>query len=385
MNTANCNLDSLTSLLSMSQSLLDYNGEVNLDTVFSAFESQSISVDSALYIYFRTISSSSEYQNTFGNRETFKKYFKDAADSAIRSQWPNEINKYANYYPVSNHVTEILQKVLDSLGRKIGFNNGYAEKFLAPAQSGYGKVFDQAFKENYAQRISFYTDNAVFTDVKLAVSNTQSSPTFAAYDDVLLTLKGVSNKGLVDGSIRCEIEANAPKILAVGNKTFKIPAFTKTDKDIALGPLGKIRGEKTSPNDSLSFNVRCGNNSYPMTISVSWVETIKRLGQETRPDAAKILVSYIRFQFNAAYAVKFKSYKMRDTGFDTLAQQFVNVYRNSSTVERARMDLMKDALIKGSFGEEPKKKIFNANTGYKMYQVMKTYFSQIGWTEAPKN
>jgi hypothetical protein len=382
--SANNALSSLPYLLSSNQNLMDYNGEIYLEKVFELFDYQSVYVDPSLSSYYKMITSSNQYQSTSDNKATFKKHFLAAAESAIRSQWPNEVNKYVNYHPVANHASEILQSVLSSLGHSIGYNHGYAEKFLAPAQSGYSKVFNQAFKDSYNQRIDYYNKNAVFTDVKVAVSNPKLSVNYAAYDEVLLTLKGLSNKGFVEGTITCELKSDDPKITAVGKKAFKIPAFTKTDKEVALGVLGQVRGEKISTNEKLYFNVQCGEDSFRSEISVAWTESIKRLAQETRPAITTALVSYIRFQLNAAYIAKFKSYKQQDTGLDTLSQQLVAVYKTLSATEKGRLDAVKDSIIKGAFGEEPKKKLFNANVGYKMHQSLKATFSPIGWMPAPK-
>lgn len=381
-------IGSLSSLLSSSRNLLDYNNEVSVDRVFDLFESRSLNgsiPDPSVYEYLSKITNSSYFQNSYENKNIFKKYFLAATTETIRNQWANEVNKYTNYHPVQGHVSEMIQVMVNNLGYSIGFNNGYAEKFLIPAQEGYKKVFDSSFKNSYRARISYYENNPVFTDVKIAVSNNKGTDKYGAYDDVFLTLKGLTNKGFIEGEITCSLNSSNPKVQALQNKKFKIPAFTKTDKDVPLGILGTVKGEKfTTPNESIDFRVDCGRAYFNARVESTWTETVIRMAQETRPEYSKAYLTFVTFHLNSAYQQKFKSYKQQDTAFDKLAQELVATYKGLSSAEKARLDAQKDNIVKTAFGEEPKKKLLSKNEGYKLYQVMRGYFSPIGWVTPPK-
>lgn len=75
--------------------------------------------------------------------------------------------------------------------------------------------------------------------------------------------------------------------------------------------------------------------------------------------------------------------QLNETKFDVLAKEFVATYSSLSATEKGRLDGVKPGIL-NAFGTEPKKKLFNKNIHYKIFQTMKGYFSQIGWTSPAK-
>jgi hypothetical protein len=380
-------IHSIIQLRQSNTNLMEYAGQVQGDVIFDLFaaRSPSVRIDELAYKYFQDISNSAVYQKENENRQTFKKYFVEQVERIIASQWPVEVTKYFGYLPVAADASQMAQSVVSSLGYAYGFNTGYERNFAEPGRRGYSKVFAKSYVGAYGDRVKYYQTNAIFTDVKVSVSNKRHSNFYSPYDDVLLTIKGVSNKGFVEGEIFCELIGN-DKMQSTPKKGFKIPAYTKSDKEIVVGKLGYLPGSKVSPDDEVQFAVTCGDDRIYGSVKVTWSETVVQFSRETTPQGIDALKGYVISYLNSAYRSQFEQYPWGNQPYrlDNLLSEFVQVYQGLSPSEKANLDRSKDQILLTSFGVEPKKTFFGKNINYKLHQRIKGHLSKIGWTPAAK-